>query len=336
MRALQLVCCAALYSAISGCAGLQVDVDHYKGELSHSYRKRLADARGRANAAYTLLLTNEHLKKYFATIDESAGDPKGAKPRTPKRYIEQINSVFQDAELGGIPRPKDHPSNDQENDAIDAKLNLLEKELREFGSYLENLQAAAIIDLNANESDWLSAIRTLDTLAHMGREIQDLTEFPDFGEVVQEQHEWVRLNPIHDYSAFGRSALVFYLDETGNYQIKTSTFDPSDVARVASKMTGLVLKTVMSAYGIPLPVSTSTPSRPSVANLDVETDLIRNRLQSTVRENKFFIERLQDLEIRIQRAEATWDKATSDVYIEKILREIEMHEKRVEAIQGGK
>ena len=335
-----------------GCSSLRVTQYQYKGDLSHSYRSRLVEGRGKANQALARIESNDRLRRYFLEQPEGRLDYT----RTPAELVNTINSILGQETgtlAGGLPQPHDSVAcetseevkkRQQDNQVIRRMLDIVGKDLRELGTILSAIrvndveqipildQQGYVVSMTTEEREGLEW--AVADLQRIGREIVGHTEFPDFSEVVAEEDAWVKINPVETFGGFGKSEFVVYMDETGNYQRKSAVFDPSDVARAAQKATMSLVKTIAGAYGVPAPSasgSTTTAQAQSAPVMELETKKLKEQLALIRKENAALQGRLE-----VIRSEVANNTMLPDVAAGRVRDELVDYGKKIEAIEQSK
>jgi hypothetical protein len=299
-----------LLAATAGCAKLQVEVYQYKGELSQSFRTRLAQARGDANHAYAVIQAEPSLKAYFEALD-GATLPNQGKARTPGTIVATANKVLDEVNetlKSGIPRPDSMPSDLppeerrtrlEARDLVLRKLSVMEKDFIELGEYLKTFTADTVL-AHQKEGNSSSVSVAAQELNKIGTELLFKLKHPDFSDVITDEENWHLMNPVHMFGGLGKSEFIVYKDETGNYQLKSAVFDPSDVAQAARKTSNSILKIVSSIYGIPLPTGSGprqevAQGADSIDTLKVETKKTREQLFELEKHNSILKESLEQI-----------------------------------------
>jgi hypothetical protein len=330
---------------LSGCAELSITVYQYKGDLSHSYRVRLVEARGKANQAIAQIESEPTLKAYLEKLETG-----GSTPTLPKLYIKRINGIVDASDPAlpmGLPKIENRPPHKEteaeekaryaRNENTKNKLNNLEKEIVEFGSFLIRLSLKDVSS-TAPAKDPEHLERTIEQLRVLGSEMVRHVEFPDFSDVISEKDQWIEINPVRTFGGCGKSEFVVYKDETGNYQIKSAIFDPSEVAQAARKAVTKVLTTVAAAYGVPLGGAlgnggggAQAQAPLTVSTIRLATQKLKDQIDLMRAQNSALDERLRAVRGAIPATLA--GDAAKTAAVDNILRELAAYEKNIAAIE---
>ena len=353
MRIIRYLTPVVLVALAAGCSSLSVEVYQYRGALAHSYRTRLAEARGKANQAYIIFETDLDLKKY---VDAIAAIPasKGVSPRHPRSYMERINGIYDEAEKvrkkgefyqGGIPRPIDGVPGETsgerkerklKNQRVRGVLSVLQKELREFGVFLSRLSVTHVLTLVGGKDNVYELRDKVRDLKAIGEDILLDMEFPDFADLLKHEKDWELINPVYAVSALGKSEYVIYKDETGNYQLKSVVFDPSDVARVARKVATKLISTIAGAYGIPVSAFTGQKAATTPLSVDLieaETKRYSAQLAAMKAQNEGLRTQLQGV-LGVVQGFGALDNTKREAAIRLLLRELDAYEKKMASIES--
>jgi hypothetical protein len=328
---------AALVTGL-GCATLDISVYQYGGDLGRSYRARLSEARGKANQALAKIQSDPALKAYIVAL-ATKGVGQNPPPKLPDEYLKRINRVLDDTNKtspGGLPKLKNKPPYDESdtdkrtryefNESVKSKLNIVEKELLEFSAFIRNFDPDDILPSNDDSADRNRLSQTVDELRTLGEEIAAHVEFPDFSDVIADSGAWKLINPVRTFGGFGKTEFIVYKDETGNYQLKSAVFDPSDVAQAARKSVAKVLTTVAAAYGFPIPTAGGDgKAQPTtIPSLKLETQKAKDQVELLKWQNGLFKERLDKAKAAIPNTFA--DEAARIAAVDALLRELAAYE----------
>lgn len=243
-RTAAVVCGVLLAIGATGCARLTIEQLTLQGDSARGRTTRVAIAKGLARGILEKLSIGE---TPAAASREKAALHAEAQRAAQSRVDVIVARLTQRKVLDPI--PEKYTADREVNVALRDHLRQATNELFEFATQIERLDS------------WPPLSATMiDQIKADAREIKHVLKFPGFDQIHLYQDDWKPINPVHAFGGFGKAEFIVVRDDGGNYEMKSASFNPSQVIAAGVASTVGVMRMVARAYGVPLPAAGPPPA----------------------------------------------------------------------------